>query len=48
MPRAAAGCLLHQIVEDEGTAGDVENIKILEETLGLMEPSAKEDKITKG
>ena len=39
---------MYQIVEDEGTAGDGEKIKLLEETLCLMELAAEEDKITKG
>lgn len=35
-PKIAAGCLLYQITQDEGTAGDVEKIHILEETLQFM------------
>mmetsp|Transcript_31475 Transcript_31475/g.67996 ORF Transcript_31475/g.67996 Transcript_31475/m.67996 type:complete len:750 (-) Transcript_31475:81-2330(-) len=46
-PKVAAGCLLYQIIEDEGTAGDVEKIQILEETLSLMKLIVEEDKMMK-
>ena len=49
-PKVAAGCLLYQIIEDEGdegTAGDVEKMNILEETLNMMKLSVEEDKIMK-
>ena len=46
-PKIAAGCLLYQIIEDEGTAGDVEKIQILEETLNFVKVSGEEDKIMK-
>lgn len=44
-PKVAAGCLLYQIMEDEGTAGDVEKIQVLDQTLNLMKMSAEEDRI---
>lgn len=46
-PKVAAGCLLYQIIEDEGTAGDVEKINILEETLSMMKLSVEEEEIMK-
>jgi len=46
-PKVAAGCLLYQIIEDEGTAGDVEKIHVLEETLRLMKLILEEDRIMK-
>mmetsp|Transcript_10173 Transcript_10173/g.18271 ORF Transcript_10173/g.18271 Transcript_10173/m.18271 type:complete len:492 (-) Transcript_10173:93-1568(-) len=46
-PKVAAGCLLYQIIEDEGTAGDVEKIQILEETLSLMKLIVEEDEMMK-
>lgn len=46
-PKVAAGCLLYQITEDEGTAGDVEKIQILEDTLKFMKMSVEEEKIVK-
>jgi hypothetical protein len=47
LPKVAAGCLLYQIVEDEGTAGDVEKMSILEEILQLMNVSVEEKRIIK-
>jgi hypothetical protein len=44
-PKVAAGCLLYQIVEDEGTAGDVEKMTILDDILRLMMLSVKEKEI---
>lgn len=38
-PKIAAGCLLYQIVDDEGTTGDVEKMRILEDILNLMKQS---------
>ncbi|KAK1743666.1 eukaryotic elongation factor 2 kinase [Skeletonema marinoi] len=35
-PKAAAGCLLYQILEDEETTGDVEKLHVLEETLNFL------------
>jgi elongation factor 2 kinase len=35
-PKAAAGCLLYQILEDEETTGDVEKLHVLEETLKFL------------
>lgn len=46
-PKVAAGCLLYQIIEDEGTSGDVEKMRILEDILSLMKLFAEEDKIMK-
>lgn len=46
-PKVAAGCLLYQIIEDEGTAGDVEKIHILEETLELMKLTIEEQNAMK-
>lgn len=51
-PKVAAGCLLYQIIEDEGTdgdveTGDVEKIHILEETLNMMKLSVEEEEILK-
>ncbi|KAL7544057.1 hypothetical protein ACHAXR_013561 [Thalassiosira sp. AJA248-18] len=46
-PKVAAGCLLYQIIEDEGASGDVEKMSILEEILSLMKLCAEEDKIMK-
>lgn len=46
-PKVAAGCLLYQIIEDEGTAGDVEKINILEETLKMMKLTVEEARIMK-
>ena len=46
-PKVAAGCLLYQIIEDEGTAGGVEKIQILEDTLSFMKQSVDEDRIMK-
>lgn len=41
-PKIAAGCLLYQIVDDEGTTGDVEKMGILEDILNLMKLSGEE------
>jgi len=41
-PKVAAGCLLYQILDDEGSAGTVEKIHILEETLRFMDASLRE------
>ncbi|KAL9190626.1 hypothetical protein ACHAXT_000332 [Thalassiosira profunda] len=46
-PKVAAGCLLYQILEDEGQAGSVEKIQVLEDTLALMKQSVEEDKLLK-
>ena len=46
-PKVAAGCLLIQIIEDEGSAGDIEKMNILEETLRLMKQSIEEEHIMK-
>jgi hypothetical protein len=46
-PKVAAGCLLYQIVEDEGTAGDVEKMSLLEDILQLMNVSVEENRIFK-
>lgn len=46
-PKVAAGCLLIQIIEDEGSAGDTEKMNILEETLRLMKQSIEEEQIMK-
>ena len=46
-PKVAAGCLLYQIVDDEGTAGDVEKMHILEETLDMMKKIVEEDTMMK-
>mmetsp|Transcript_26278 Transcript_26278/g.56418 ORF Transcript_26278/g.56418 Transcript_26278/m.56418 type:complete len:758 (-) Transcript_26278:98-2371(-) len=46
-PKVAAGCLLYQIIEDEGTAGDVEKMNILEETLNMMKLTVEEAEIMK-
>lgn len=46
-PKVAAGCLLYQIVEDEGTAGDVEKMSILEDILKLMNVSVEENRVFK-
>ena len=46
-PKVAAGCLLYQILEDEGTAGDMEKINILEETLHMMKLSTDEAEVMK-
>jgi len=46
-PKVAAASLLLQIVEDEGTAGDVEKMQILEESLKLMKLSVEEDRVMK-
>lgn len=43
-PKAAAGCLLHQILVDEGTASDTTMIHTCEETLELMAETEKEVK----
>ena len=41
-PRAAAGCLLYQILEDEESTGDTEKMTVLEDTLELMKLSVEE------
>ena len=41
-PRAAAGCLLYQILEDEEGTGDTEKMSVLEDTLELMKLSVEE------
>jgi len=41
-PRAAAGCLLYQILEDEEDTGDTEKMSVLEDTLELMKLSVEE------
>jgi len=46
-PKIAAGCLLYQITEDEGSAGDMEKIQILQETLSFMKLRIKEDTMMK-
>jgi len=46
-PKIAAGCLLYQIIEDEGAAGDVEKIHILEETLSFVKLLDKEEAMMK-
>ncbi|EED94821.1 elongation factor-2 kinase like protein [Thalassiosira pseudonana CCMP1335] len=46
-PKVAAGCLLYQILEDEGTTGDVEKMNILEETLNQMKVATEEEAILK-
>ena len=46
-PKVAAGCLLYQILEDEGDAGAVEKITVLEETLDLMKLAVNEAEVMK-
>lgn len=50
--KVAAGCLLFQILDDEGnagdaTSGDTEKIRVLEDTLSLIDAARKETEITK-
>lgn len=42
LPKAAAGCLLYQILEDEETAGNVEKLTVLEETLNFLNLAERE------
>mmetsp|Transcript_29919 Transcript_29919/g.62954 ORF Transcript_29919/g.62954 Transcript_29919/m.62954 type:complete len:711 (+) Transcript_29919:444-2576(+) len=46
-PKVAAGCLLYQILEDEGGTGDVEKISVLEESLDCLKVAAVEAKVLK-
>ena len=46
-PKAAAGCLLYQILEDEEAAGEVEKLNVLEETLGFLQLSENEQAAVK-
>ena len=41
-PKAAAGCLLYQILQDEDKTTDIHLVGVLEDTLALMETAAKE------
>lgn len=41
-PKAAAGCLLYQILEDEDTTGNVEKMHVLEETLNFLKLAERE------
>jgi elongation factor 2 kinase len=46
-PKAAAGCLLYQILEDEETAGNVEKLNVLEETLNFLKLAEREQAAVK-
>ena len=46
-PKAAAGCLLYQILEDEETAGDVEKLHVLEEALNFVNLAEREQAAVK-
>ena len=46
-PKAAAGCLLYQILQDEDETTDIYLMGVLEDTLALMEAAAKETEILK-
>jgi elongation factor 2 kinase len=46
-PKAAAGCLLYQILEDEEATGDVEKLHVLEEALNFVNVSEREQAAVK-
>lgn len=46
-PKAAAGCLLYQILEDEEAAGDVEKLHVLEEALKFLNLAEREQAAVK-
>ena len=46
-PKAAAGCLLYQILEDEETAGAMEKLHALEETLNFLNLAQREQAAVK-
>lgn len=46
-PKAAAGCLLYQILEDEEAAGDVEKLHVLEEALNFLNLAEREQAAVK-